>query len=94
MLPSQFWEEEPADVLLYIEAATKQKQTEQYNTSLITAQMQAINLANSFREKGARPTEYPTIYEVFGWDDPNKIDPFELRKQQLRARLQSRRKQA
>ena len=82
-------------MLIYIDNAIRQRQIDQYNVSLLTAQMSAVNLANSFREKGARPLEYPPIHEVYGWEAPkSELDPFELRKQQLRARLATRRKQA
>ncbi len=90
MLPSQFWEEEPADTLIYIEQRSKQKQIEAYNVSLLTATMQGINLSNAFREKGARAIEYPSIYDVYEWDDPNRIDAFTRRKLQLKARLAKR----
>lgn len=93
MLPSQFWEEEPADVLIYIDSVMRQRQADAYNIAFITATMQGINLSNAFRGKGERALEYPTIYELYDWDDPTKkIDQFEKRKNQLRARLATRRK--
>lgn len=93
MLPTQFWEEEPADVLIFVEQTMKQKQIESYNVSLVTATMQGINLANAFRSKGARAIEYPPIWEIYDWENPNnEVDALTLRKNQLRARLAMRRK--
>ena len=90
MLPSQFWEEEPADTLIYIEQRTRQMQIEAYNVSLVTATMQGVNLANAFRSKGARAIDYPTIYDIYDWENPAKVDSITLRKNQLKARLAMR----
>lgn len=89
MLPSQFWEEEPADTLLFIEQASLQQQRDLYNGAYITASMFGITLANAFRGKGTRPTPYPSFYEVYGLDDPTKkkVSALEKRINQLRSQF-------
>lgn len=93
MLPSEFWDEEPAETLIYIDAKNTRRQRDQYNLALLTAQLNAVNLANMWLDKGQQPHEYPSYYEVYGLDDPSKknVNRFEARKNQLRARLARRR---
>ena len=89
MLPSQFWEEEPSDTLVFIEQAQRQKQRDVYNGALLTASMFGVTLSNSFRAKGSPSTSYPSIEDVFEIDEPNKptITPLEKRANELRAQF-------
>lgn len=96
MLPSQFWEEEPADTLVFIDARIKRKQQELYDQALLFGRMNAVNLANLFLEKGKPLVQYPTFCESFDVDDPNaeKIDRMAARRVQLLAALHNRGKTA
>jgi hypothetical protein len=86
---SEFWEAEPSDTLIYIDNAQRQRQQEVYDIAFITGQMHAVTLANAFKGKGQSAIQYPTIYEVFGIEDPNKnkVDPLQKRIAQLRAQF-------
>lgn len=88
MLPSQFWEEEPADVLLFIEQANRQKQRDNYNGALMNAHLFGITLYNSFRGKGEKAEKYPTFEEWFEIDEHGeKIDPLQKRIAEIRAQF-------
>lgn len=94
MKPSEFWEEEPYDTLIFIDSAAKQRQRDVYNQSLVTAQLIGCTLSNSFRDKGKPPVPFPSFYEVFDLPDPNKAkeSAFERRIAQLRAHTIPKRK--
>lgn len=87
MLPCQFWDEEPFDTLIFVEARSDQQRRNDYNVAQITATMNGVNLANMWLKKGQKPHAYPSFYEVYDMDDPDQeqIDPMEARRRQLRA---------
>lgn len=74
---SEFWEAEPSDTLVYIDSMRRQKQIDQYNLSVLTAQMFGVTLSNAFRKKGQQAEEYPALSDIFDMPDITEDKPKE-----------------
>lgn len=63
MLPNQFWEHEPADIVDYIEAREENQSREMYYSSVLVSRFIAINIGNMFSKSKHDLPQYDELFE-------------------------------
>lgn len=63
MLPNQFWEHEPADIVDYIEAREENQNREMYYSSVLVSRFIAINIGNMFSKSKHDLPQYDELFE-------------------------------
>lgn len=62
MLPNQFWEHEPADIVDYIEAREENQGREMYYSSVLVSRFIAINIDNMFSKSKHDLPQYEELF--------------------------------
>lgn len=62
MLPNQFWEHEPADIVDYIEAREENQGREMYYSSVLVSRFIAIRIGNMFSESKHDLPQYDELF--------------------------------
>lgn len=74
MLPNEFWEHEPADVVDYIEAREEQQGREMYYSSVLVSRFIAINIGNMFSKTRHDLPQYNELFETHERSLDRRID--------------------
>ena len=62
MLPNQFWEHEPADIVDYIEAREENQGREMYYSSVLVSRFIAANISNMFSKSKHDLPQYEELF--------------------------------
>lgn len=62
MLPNQFWEHEPADIVDYIEAREEKQCREMYYSSVLVSRFIAISIGNMFSKSKHDLPQYEELF--------------------------------
>lgn len=62
MLPNQFWEHEPADIVDYIEAREENQCREMYYSSVLVSRFIAISIGNMFSKSKHDLPQYEELF--------------------------------
>lgn len=62
MLPNQFWEHEPADIVDYIEAREENQGREMYYSSVLVSRFIAISIGNMFSKSKHDLPQYDELF--------------------------------
>lgn len=62
MLPNQFWEHEPADIVDYIEAREENQGREMYYSSVLVSRFIAISIGNMFSKSKHDLPQYEELF--------------------------------
>lgn len=62
MLPNQFWEHEPADIVDYIEAREENQCREMYYSSVLVSRFIAISIGNMFSKSKHDLPQYDELF--------------------------------
>lgn len=76
MLPNQFWEHEPADIVDYIEAREENQCREMYYSSVLLSRFIATNISNMFSKSKHDLPKYEELFVPASWERSldNRID--------------------
>lgn len=92
MLPNDFWEHEPADITVYIDARRTAKQQEAYLSGYATSAMVMAHLGNAFSKRTIPLPSYDNLFNPEAI--PKTTSAYEKRKAEIKAQLMNERRNA